>query len=318
MRYVAQYFIEGRDLSLNRTRLYDAIAAKALPKSGISVHKNLSWVGALAPLIRSGANKHIDYRNPNIEELVKEIEKDDIGFLVATPRILDTIHSSCGLEFLKRGKTKLWIPSAEGVSPDMRKIFADLGIPIRANYSSEETGPIGYECQACPGHYHVATSNVMVEVVDYSHDVNEAKLGKVLVTHLHSYATPFIRYDLSDLACLLETCPCGLDGPTIYNLHGRLSSVIKHLDGRLSPFNIRTRELSAIANVPEFRIRQTALDKIVVEIGGRSELSADEIAALAAFIRERAGEEFEIEVKACKTIDWGQSRKRLSFRSEVV
>lgn len=94
--------------------------------------------------------------------------------------------------------------------------------------------------------------------------------------------------------------------------------MIKDLDGRLSPFHIRARELSAIVNVPEFRIRQTALDKIVVEIGGRSELSADEIAALAAFIRARAGEEFEIDVKTCTAIDWGQSRKRLSFRSEVV
>ena len=67
----------------------------------------------------------------------------------------------------------------------------------------------------------------------------------------------------------------------------------------------------------EYRIRQTDFDRIVVEIGGRSELSTDEIAAITTFLKQRAGEEFSIEVKACPQIDWGESRKRPGFRCEV-
>jgi phenylacetate-coenzyme A ligase PaaK-like adenylate-forming protein len=157
----------------------------------------------------------------------------------------------------------------------------------------------------------------MVEIVDRSHVVGGIKLRKVLVTHLHSYATPLIRYDLGDLACLLERCPCGHDGATIHNLQGRASSVIKHCDGRLSPFLVRSKDLAALAEFTEYRVRETGFDKIVIEIGGRSKLSTDEVFAIKAFLEQRAGQEFEIEVRACKEIDWGESRKRVGFRCEI-
>ena len=198
-------------------------------------------MGPLAALIKSGGNKHIEFLNPNIKELVKELAKEDIGYLVCVPRLLETIFSLVDPVFLTQAKTRMWISLAEGISQDLKKTFSDLAIPIRSNYSSQEVGPIGFECESHSGHYHVATSNVIVEIVDTSYDIGGAKLGKVLVTHLHSYATPFIRYDLGDLACLRGDCPCGHEGPTIYNLHGRLSSLLRHRDGRVSPFHIEGR-----------------------------------------------------------------------------
>ena len=37
-------------------------------------------------------------------------------------------------------------------------------IPVRTNYSAEEVGMIGWECESVPLNYHVATSNVIVEI----------------------------------------------------------------------------------------------------------------------------------------------------------
>ena len=110
-------------------------------------------------------------------------------------------------------------------------------------------------------------------------------------------------------ACAAE-CPCGHNGPTIYNLQGRASSVIKHRDGRLSPFHIRGNDLAALADFTEYRIRQTAFEKIVVEFGGRCEMKADEVAAVTTFLQVRTGPQFEIEVKACERIDWGQESEK--------
>jgi phenylacetate-coenzyme A ligase PaaK-like adenylate-forming protein len=53
-----------------------------------------------------------------------------------------------------------------------------------------------------------ATNNVVVEVESVnSIKVGNKKLGRVLLTHLHSYATPFIRYDVGDLASLSGSLP---------------------------------------------------------------------------------------------------------------
>ena len=212
----------------------------------------------------------------------------------------------------------MWIPLSAKVDAKHVETFAKLGIPVRANYSSEEMGMIGFECNKFWGYYyHVATSNVIVEVVDRRFGIDDLNLGKVLVTHLHSYATPFIRYDLGDLACLQAKCRCGHDGPAIYNLEGRESRVLKHRDGRLSPFKIHTKPLAALLDFTEYRIRQIAFDQIVVEFGGRSEVTDNEVAAVTIFLQEYTGPEFNVEIKACEQIDWGRSRKRPAFRCEI-
>src|SRR5262249_14362026 len=154
----------------------------------------------------------IDFRAADVGKLPAEMQRDAVGYLICPSRALETIFASGDPEFLKGAETRMWISVGEGVSQDLRDTFARLQIPVRATYSSEEVGAIGFECPSCPGHYHVATSNVLVEIADTSYEIDGARLGKVLVTHLHSYATPFIRYDLDDLACLRSTCPCGHDG----------------------------------------------------------------------------------------------------------
>jgi phenylacetate-coenzyme A ligase PaaK-like adenylate-forming protein len=316
IRSLAQCFLEGLDLSLNRTCVRPAAAPVT---GGISVVKAESWLGMLHPLFKSGKNKHIEYfRLQEVrDKLVLELKKDDVGYLVAMPGTIERISTSFDLGFLKAANTAMWIANSSSVTQSVRRVFADLAIPVRANYSSEEVGMIGAECSKFAGYYHVATSNVIVEVVDHKMEVDGMNLGRVLVTHLHSYATPFIRYDLDDLACLGAKCPCGHNGPTIYNLYGRVSSAIKHRDGRMSPFSIRLKTLETLVDFTEYRIRQTAYDKIVIEFGGRSELKPQEIAAVSSYLQESAGPEFDIEIKASKEIDWGQSRKRLPFRCEI-
>jgi hypothetical protein len=92
---------------------------------------------------------------------------------------------------------------------------------------------------------------------------------------------------------------------------------LKHRDGRLTEFHIRAYQLAKLVEFTEYRIRQTGFTKIVMEVGGRSELRPGEVAAMTEFLQKRAGPEFEIEVRPCQEIDWGRSVKRLGFLSEV-
>ena len=73
-----------------------------------------------------------------------------------------------------------------------------------------------------------------------------------------------------------------------------------------------------IVKCDEYRIRQTALNVIKVEIGGIDQLTNDQMAALRTLFKERAGDEFQIHIDAVRNIDWGDDAKRLAFRSEVL
>lgn len=320
VRYLAQEFIEGKDLSVNRTRFKTATASSAekiarIP-TGFTVEKKPSWLGDIGAVFASGELKFITCLNPNLRDLVRELRKNPVGQLVATPGMVSAIVSYSGAKLLRELRVSEFRSFGEAMDPVLYRAIVDQGIPVRATYSCEEVGPIGFECEATPGHYHVATSNVIVEL-EGSHEIDGKKLGRVLVTHLHSYATPFIRYDLGDLALLRERCPCGHDGPTIYSLHGRITNALKHDDGTFSRFFVRGEELLKILQFTEFQIRQVALDAIVMEFGGRETLTPEEITDVTAYLKARAGDEFKIDIIARPVIDWGDSIKRQSFRCEV-
>lgn len=315
VRSIGQYFLEGSDFSLNLTRVKpERISA---PK-GFTVHSQDSWVGPLTPLVRTGAYRYVEYFHPDMEALCRELEREPLGQVIAQPRFLEMVLQHAGPEFFKAASAALITPIAEAADPVMREAFASVGIPVRGNYSSEEVGPIAYECDRSPGSFHVATSNVIVELAyEGIPKVNGKRCGRVLLTALHSYATPFIRYDVGDIASLEERCDCGHDGPMLSNIYGRGKALLKHADGRVSVFFPRAKDLAAVAKFKEFRIRQTALDTIVIEIGGRDALTDQELSGLRDVISVHAGPGFKIEIRAVAEINWGAGAKRLGFKSEV-
>ena len=52
----------------------------------------------------------------------------------------------------------------EEADKSLRDKFAGAGIPVRAVYSSQEVGYMAAECKHCPGVFHIAQSNVIIEV----------------------------------------------------------------------------------------------------------------------------------------------------------
>lgn len=315
VRSIAQFFLEGRDLSLNRTRLKSNRVPAVV---GFTAHKSESWLGPLETFMRSGTNKHIEYFRPQMDALCNELERDFIGYLVAEPRILEMMLQHVGPEFFRHAGATMVIPLAEAFDPKLREAFLSAGISARGNYSSEEVGLIGLECESAADQYHVATSNVIVEVEGTENFTLGGKsVGRILVTSLHSYATPFVRYDIGDVGTFRERCVCGHDGPVLCNVYGREKSLLKHADGQVTQFFPRGKDFMAIAPLDEYRVRQTSLKNIVLEVSGRQALSAEQLAAFAALVQLHAGAEFSVEVKPVAEIDWGHSVKRLGFSCEV-
>ena len=224
-----------------------------------------------------------------------------------------------GTDLIQKLGVKLWIHNSDYRDPDFVTALRDIGVPSLSNYSAGEIGPIAYECSQCQGSFHIAHTNVIVECDDQlTASFNGASLGRLLITHLHSYATPIIRYDIGDFARLDRGCPCGHDGPTISNIFGRGKHFLRRPDGKLLPFYLSTRILQEAVVFKECRVRQTAIDSITVEIGGRENISADEEARLKNLITKATDPVFNIKMMPVKEIDWSGNPKRLFFSSSVA
>ena len=180
-------------------------------------------------------------------------------------------------------------------------------------------GPIAYECTKNEGYYHVAHTNVIVECDDkLTTTFDGVTVGRLLITHLHSYATPLIRYDIGDFGKLQNQCPCGHDGPTISHIYGRGKHFLRHPDGRYLPFYVSTRLLREAVEFKECRFRQETVDTITVQIGGRETLSLEEEEKLKAIVIGVTDPAFKVVVKPVSKIDWSDNPKQLLFASSVV
>lgn len=318
VRGLAQYFINGLSLEENFTRISPATSLAALEKKSLDVSVGDSWAGPLSGVFRTGTAKKIVHQYDDAA-LIKELLKDKVGYLFCPNRYLDILMSNGGIDLIRKLGIKSWIHSYDHRDPEIVKTLDNVGVRSLSEYSAGEIGPIALECMKCQGYFHVVHTNVIVECDDrLTASFNGASLGRLLVTHLHSYATPIIRYDIGDFAQLEKQCPCGHDGPTIFNIFGRGKHFLRHPDGKLLPFYLSTRALLEAVAFKECRIRQAEIDTITVEIGGREEITADEEAKLRNLIIRATDSTFKISIKPVKEIDWSGSTKRLFFSSSVT
>jgi phenylacetate-CoA ligase len=318
IRSLAQYFINDLSLEEDRVLIIPAVSLAKLEDKSLAVESQDSWAGPLSQVFRNGSARKIIHQYDD-DALIGELKKRKFGYLVCANRYIDILMARGGIELIGQLGVKLWLHQADYRDPKNVEAMQSIGIPSLSNYSAGEVGPIAFECSQHQGHFHVAHSNVMVEC-DHQQPASfdGVSLGRLLVTHLHSYATPIIRYDIGDFGQLESRCRCGHDGPTISHIFGRGKHFLRHPDGKLLPFYLSTRTLMETVDFTECRFRQDSIDTITAEIGGRENITAQEEESLKRLIVKATDPAFKIEIKPVKEIDWSGSPKRLFFSSSVA
>ncbi|HTK71648.1 MAG TPA: hypothetical protein VL331_04020 [Croceibacterium sp.] len=171
---------------------------------------------------------------------------------------------------------------SEQVPPGLREeTQARLGVPLKDMFSCRE---IGYMALECPdhAHYHVQSEVVLVEIVDEQGSPCAAgRPGRVVVTPLHNFAMPLIRYALGDYAEFGPPCPCGRGLPVLSRILGRTRNMMRLPDGDgkwldLAPLEKRIRDLP----VKQYQLAQRALGVIEARIVAARRLSEGEEKAI--------------------------------------
>lgn len=207
------------------------------------------------------------------------------------------------------------LPFGETVWPELReRTRRVLGVRIVDRYTCEEVGPIAMQCPEHDTHYHVASSNVLLEAVDdRGREVAEGRAGNLLVTGLNSAATPLLRYGIGDVARVLPRCACGFRGQALAGLQGRRRSLLRLPDGSRRFWhmgNAGSAAWLAIAPVREVRILQTGIRELVAEVAASRVLTAEDCTRLGVQLRSETSDVFSVQVRQVDRVDWGRSGKR--------
>jgi phenylacetate-CoA ligase len=134
-------------------------------------------------------------------------------------------------------------------------------------YAAWEGGCMAWECSEHAG-YHMNMDHVLMEFVDENGKrVKSGERGKVIITNLHSFSMPIIRYELGDYAIpTYEECRCGRGGYLLKDVEGRCDDFIKLSGNRLVAPPILWSKMKSFPGISEFQIVQEKEDEITVYI----------------------------------------------------
>jgi phenylacetate-CoA ligase len=165
------------------------------------------------------------------------------------------------------------ITGAEPVhAPQRDLIERAFSAPVFNTYGSREVMLMAAECS----HHglHVNADHLILETVDENGRSVVGKPGRVIVTDLHNFGMPFIRYANGDVACYdTETCPCGRGLPLLKYVDGREVDIVHLADGRRLTGLYFVHFFKDFPYIRYFQVEQPRRDQLVVRIvptGGAS------------------------------------------------
>jgi phenylacetate-CoA ligase len=239
---------------------------------------------------------------------IKDIQPN---YIIGHPTLLSGIIDELAGD-ANAPRVDLLITFAETVTSDFRRrAKAVLGASTADRYSSQELGPLAFQCPQNEEYYHVAIGNVRVEVLDENGAPSApGEIGRIYATGLHTLANPIVRYELGDLASLLPRCVCGHPHATLANLLGRERFLLKMPDGSRRYVNFGARHWLSIAPLDEARIVQYVPSVITAEYVMKRPLTADEHQLFLDLLKREITPDIRFEVVRLPSINWGTSYKR--------
>ena len=125
-------------------------------------------------------------------------------------------------------------------------------------YGSAEVHPIAAECRL--GALHLSTDLIVPELENGGQG---SDLRQVVLTPLHAYGMPLLRYEVGDLAqTIANNCSCGLPFPVLNGLVGRAADLFPLSHGRVVHGQILLAYMSGLPDIDRFQFRQTSQDRL--------------------------------------------------------
>lgn len=204
-------------------------------------------------------------------------------------------------EFEKRGQLPERLEEVrcigETVSPEFRTTCQKLGLKVSDVYSSQEVGVIAIQCPVS-GLYHIQSESLIVEVLNDSNmPCKEGEIGRVVITDLHNFATPLIRYEILDYAQVGGRCPCGRGLPTLSAILGRRRNLIIMPDGSKRWPTVGFLKFREVAPIIQYQLIQHSLEKVEVRLVVSDKLSTLQEQQLSGIMHEALGHPFSLEFK---------------------
>jgi phenylacetate-CoA ligase len=284
-------------------------AIRALPGNSDAERRRLLegvsapyWSRSLDPLLATGLSHGMDVHQdaPRQLEWLRRVRPD---YLLSYPTNLERLAELVTRQGKPLAGLRAIQSFAETLTDEARaRIEAAFGVPVKNAYSCSEAG---YLASPCPeGHgLHVHAENVLLEVLDdRGRPCHAGQTGRVVLTTLHNFLTPFIRYEIMDEGTVgPASCPCGRALPLLSRALGRRHPALHLPDGRRKIVTGLVVGLRGLGGCRQFQIIQRAAGHVVIRVVPDPGWTAEHPGRIRRLVHEHfeAAVRTEVEVLDC-------------------
>ena len=247
------------------------------------------------------------------------LQEFDPDYLLTHPSNLAAVAGHCRRENIRLPRLREVRTVGETLTEAAVRACAEtFGVALVDMYTSQEIGYLALQCPDEPANYHLQAESAVVEILDDDGvPCPPGKAGRVVVTPLHNFATPLLRYDMRDYAEPGAPCPCGRGLPVIRRILGRERNMLVLPGGERRWPVTGFMGFAEIAPVRQYQFIQHDREHIEVRLATARALGASEEEALRAHICRSLGHPFSIRFAYMEEIPRGANGKFEDFISRA-
>jgi len=219
---------------------------------------------------------------------------------------------------LKIHTPKILVSAAETLKDFMRKkIESVFKTKVYNFYGSREVGVIAGECKK--GLMHCLSFNNKIEIIKKDGEAaGPGEEGDIIVTNLHNYAMPLVRYKIEDIAIATnKTCECDSFLPTFKKVIGRSSENLFRRDGTMVSGSAMTLTFNNRSWVKNFQIIQKNYEQIKILIALAGKPNRKDMEFINNKTKLLLGENCQIEWEFVKNIPKTKTGKYVYIKNEI-
>jgi len=262
------------------------------------------WSKQLHAVVETGPSHVMDvHQDPRRQlEWLLRVQPD---YLLSYPPNLEFLASLLADSGGRLHNLRIILSIGETLTEEARgRIEAGFGVPVKNSYSCVEAG---YLASPCPDgqDLHVHGENVLLEVLDDNGlPCPPGQAGRVVLTTLHNFLTPFIRYEIGDAATLgPQPCPCGRGLPLLLDIQGKRRPQFHLPDGRRKDSGFLVRRLRQVGAYHQHQIVQRSPEHIVVRLVPGRGWTAEHARQIVEGVREHFEAPVTVDVELVDRIE---------------
>ncbi len=293
-----------KPLNTGRAEYPDGIMRKAWtglkPKSG-----------SPGPLVR------LNQMTP-IHKQAEWLMRREPAYLSTFPTNARALANHFAANGLELPSLEMVLPYGEMVTQDIRDRISEVfGASVYDNYSATECGLIALQCPDGPG-YHLMNETVIIEVLDGNgRQCQPGETGQVVLTTMHNYAQPLIRYRLGDLVEVGEPSTCGRHLPVINRIVGRSRHMFCFPDGTEMLPDFRSKYILQFLGPAAWQIAQIGSKEIEVRYVPGDNSDEPDFDGMTDHIRTSLGVDVDVSYVRRESIQQASSGKIFDYVCEI-